>query len=79
VSQFVDALKWFREGRDMGPIRAEGDPVDAHGGDHVLDVVLPERVDPNMAPEGLDGVFREPAVHLAADEPEVVVVSVEGR
>ena len=41
----------------MGPIRAEGDPVDAHGGDHVLDVVLPERVDPNMAPEGLDGVF----------------------
>jgi len=63
----------------MGPVRAEDHPVDTHGGDDVVDVVLPERVDPNMAPEGLDGVFREPAVHLAADEPEVVVFSVEGR
>ena len=48
---------------DVGPVGPEDDPVVAHEVDDLVDVVLPERVDPHVAPERVDGVLGEVARH----------------
>ena len=54
--QVVERL---RHALDVRPVGAEDHPVGAHELDDLVDVVLPERVDPDVALERLDRVFVE--------------------
>ena len=56
---------------DVGPVRPEQHPVGAHPLDDRGEVVLPERVDPDVAAEDLDRIVGEPAPHLAVDRPQL--------
>ena len=53
------------EALDVGPVGPEDHAIVTHQLDDLVHVVLPERVDPYVAPERDDGVLPEIAGHLA--------------
>src|ERR1700674_4822150 len=62
--QLGRVVEWTRHALDVRPVGAEDHAVGAHVLDHLAHVILPERVDPDVATEGLGRILGEVARHL---------------
>src|SRR5438552_4210257 len=70
--QLAHVIERARHAFDVRPVRTEDHPVRAHQVDDLVDVVLPEGIDPDVAAERLRRVLREVARHLVVGRPQLL-------